>query len=73
MHHVDYTPAVGLLMKASLLNLLESTGVFQNFLFNFQFQLLSVYFLNIGVSQLTKRIQDLQKYGDVARLRMSGT
>src|SRR6218665_1530859 len=36
-------------------------------------QLLSVYFLNIRVSQLTKRIQDLQKDGDTARLRMSGT
>src|SRR6218665_108059 len=31
-------------------------------------QLLSVYFLNIRVSQLTKRIQDLQKDGDTARL-----
>src|SRR6218665_2653578 len=33
-------------------------------------QLLSVYFLNIRVSQLTKRIQDLQKDGDTARLRL---
>ena len=36
-------------------------------------QLLSVYFLNIRVSQLTKRIQDLQRDGDIARLRMFRT
>ena len=31
-------------------------------------QSLYVYFLNIRVSQMTKRIQDLQKDGDTARL-----
>jgi len=41
--------------------------------FNISIQLLSVYFLNIRVSQLTKRIQDLQKDGDIAQLRMFGT
>jgi len=34
----------------------------------FSIQLLSVCFLNTRVSQLTKRIQDLQKDGDTARL-----
>src|SRR6218665_1554024 len=36
-------------------------------------QSLSVYFLNIRVSQLTKRIQDLQKDGDITWLKISGT
>ena len=36
-------------------------------------QLLSVYFLNIRASQSFDNIQDLQKDGDIAQLRMSGT
>jgi len=34
-------------------------------------QLLSVYFLNIRVSQLTKRIQDLQRDGDIRHVTLA--
>jgi len=63
---VTELPAISLVILNFLLTFICNV-------FNFNSIILSVYFLNIRVSQLTKRIQDLHKDGDMARLRMYGT